>query len=160
MLEIAKVLQNSLTPDKDIDTFFRAQVVFTLLAATDGHAKNFSLFLRAGGGYQLTPIYDVLSAWPIIGVGARQLAYQKATLAMAWKGKSTHYRLKEVEHRHFVETARRCGYGDRIEATLAKLAQTLPPAIDAVGRELPADFPADVFSSITDGMTRMLNKLT
>ena len=159
MLEIAKVLQNSLAPDKDIDTFLRAQIVFTLLAATDGHAKNFSLFLRAGGSYQLTPIYDVLSAWPIIGAGARQLAYQKATLAMAWKGKSTHYRLKEVEHRHFVATARRCGYGDRIEATLAKLAQAVPGAIDAVSRELPADFPGDVFTSITVGMTRMLNKL-
>jgi serine/threonine-protein kinase HipA len=36
--------------------------------AIDGHAKNFSRFLRRDG-YLLTPIYDVLSAWPINGVG-------------------------------------------------------------------------------------------
>jgi serine/threonine-protein kinase HipA len=156
MVAIANILQNSLTSAQDIDTFLRAQIVFTLLAATDGHAKNFSLFLRPGGGYQLTPLYDVLSAWPIIGRGARQVAYQKVSLAMAWKGKSTHYRLKEIACRHFIETARRCAYGDRIEATLAKLAQDLPGAIEAVSKELPEDFPADLFTSITEGMTRML----
>ncbi|SDH70972.1 type II toxin-antitoxin system HipA family toxin [Propionivibrio dicarboxylicus] len=160
MLEIAQILQNSLTPADDLTTFFRAQIVFTLMAATDGHAKNFSIFLRAGGDYQLTPIYDVLSAWPIIGSGARQLAFQKAELAMAWKGKSTHYKFREIEYRHFVGTARRCGYGDRIEATLAHLAQAVPGAIDAVGARLPAGFPADVYTSITEGMMRMLPKLT
>ena len=160
ILDIARVLQNSLTADQDIDAFLRAQIVFALLAATDGHAKNFSLFLRAGGGYQLTPIYDVLSAWPIVGPDARQLAYPKVTLAMAWRGKSTHYRLKDVERRHFIETAKRCGYGDRIEATLAQLAHSVPGAIDAVSHKLPEGFPGDVFTSITDGMTRTLKKLT
>ena len=160
MHEISHVLQNSLTPAEDLDTFIRAQILFTLMAATDGHAKNFSIFLRAGGGYQLTPIYDVLSAWPIIGTGARQLPYQKAGLAMAWKGKSTHYKFREIEYRHFVETARRCGYGDRIEATLAELAEAVPGAIASVGKRLPTEFPNDVYSSITEGMMRMLPKLT
>lgn len=160
ILDIAQILQNSLTPRQDIDTFLRTQLVFALLAATDGHAKNFSLFLRAGGGYQLTPIYDVLSAWPIVGPGARQLAFQEVALGMAWRGKSTHYRLNDIERRHFIETAKRCGYGDRIEATLANLAEAVPGAIETVSKELPEDFPADVFDSITAGMTSMLKKLT
>lgn len=29
--------------------FFQAQLLFWMLCATDGHAKNFSLFLRPGG---------------------------------------------------------------------------------------------------------------
>lgn len=159
MVDIAQVLRSSLTPDRDIDTFLRTQILFTLLAATDGHAKNFSLFLRPGGGYQLTPLYDVLSAWPVIGPGPRQWSSHKAKLAMAWKGKSTHYRLKEIERRHVVETAHRCGYGERIEATLAELAQAVPEALEAVSRELPAGFPEDVFASVARGGSGMLNKL-
>ncbi|MDB5838281.1 MAG: HipA N-terminal domain protein, partial [Herminiimonas sp.] len=41
-----------------------------LLRATDGHAKNFSIFLQPGGYYRMTPLYDVLSARPIIGQAA------------------------------------------------------------------------------------------
>lgn len=45
----------------DQRAFFRAQVLFWLLGATDGHAKNFSIALRPGG-FRMTPLYDVLSA--------------------------------------------------------------------------------------------------
>ncbi|WFU85618.1 HipA domain-containing protein [Bradyrhizobium sp. CIAT3101] len=34
------------------------------MGATDGHAKNFSIFLAPGGRYHLTPLYDVLTASP------------------------------------------------------------------------------------------------
>jgi serine/threonine-protein kinase HipA len=34
-----------------------------LLAAIDGHAKNFPIFLTPGG-YRLTPLYDVMSESP------------------------------------------------------------------------------------------------
>ena len=54
--------------DTDKLTFIKAQRVFWLMAATDGHAKNFSIFLERGGGFHMTPLYDVLSAWPIMGV--------------------------------------------------------------------------------------------
>ncbi len=35
-----------------------------LLGATDGHLKNFSVHIAPGGHYQLTPFYDLLSAYP------------------------------------------------------------------------------------------------
>ena len=54
-------------------TLFRAQLLFFLLAATDGHAKNFSIRILAGGRFQLTPLYDVLSAWPVIGKKANEI---------------------------------------------------------------------------------------
>ena len=66
------------------------------MAATDGHAKNFSVFLLPGGRYQMTPLYDVLSAWPITGRGPRQLDTNRLKLAMAVKGKNTHYRRKYI----------------------------------------------------------------
>lgn len=44
--------------------FFRTQIVYWLLAALDGHAKNFSLFVEAGGRFRLAPRYDVVSSYP------------------------------------------------------------------------------------------------
>ena len=67
-----------------------------MLAATDGHAKNFSLFHERGGTYRLTPFYDVLSAWPLIGRGAGKLDEHKVKLAMAVRSKSVHWKLNEI----------------------------------------------------------------
>jgi HipA-like C-terminal domain len=53
----------------DRRAFVKAQLAFWMLCATDGHAKNFSIFHRPQGAFQLTPLYDVLSAWPVIGHG-------------------------------------------------------------------------------------------
>ncbi len=52
ILEIAELLKGSDTPDTDQRTFFKAQIVFWLLGATDGHAKNFSIRLGPGGRFQ------------------------------------------------------------------------------------------------------------
>lgn len=30
-------------------------------------AKNFSVFIQAGGSYRLTPFYDIISAFPVLG---------------------------------------------------------------------------------------------
>lgn len=70
------------------------------LRATDGHAKNFSLFLLPGGDYRLAPLYDVLSAWPVIGRGANRIPPQKVRMAMAWLGKQRHYAASTVQRRH------------------------------------------------------------
>ncbi len=42
--EILDLLKGSDTPGKDLSTFMRAAIVFWLIGATDGHAKNFSVF--------------------------------------------------------------------------------------------------------------------
>src|SRR5476651_913521 len=89
--------------------FRRTQLVFWLLAAIDGHAKNFSLFLQPGGAYQLTPRYDVLSAHPMIGHGHGRLPLQKLTMAMAVEGKNRPYHWDRIHARHWIETAKKCG---------------------------------------------------
>ena len=160
MLEIARVLQVSETPERDVDLFMRAQTLFWMLAATDGHAKNFSIALHPGGRFQLTPIYDVLSVWPVVGTAANTLDYLKLRMAMAWLGDTNrHYRVRDVQRRHLVETARRCGYGERIEAMLQELVQQVPIAIAKVGGQLPAGFPMDVFETISDGLQRNARKI-
>ena len=160
MRVIARLLQGSLNSEADLDTFMRTQILFWLLAATDGHAKNFSITLLPEGRFRLTPIYDVLSVWPIVGVGLNKLDYQKQRLAMAWSGdKNRHYRLRDIQRRHLIATAKQCGYGERIESTLQTLAEQTPKAILAVSRQLPVDFPQDVFESITSGLQMMSGKL-
>jgi serine/threonine-protein kinase HipA len=72
MRDIIQLLKGSDTPDKDIAIFMRAWIVFWILGATDGHAKNFSIFLGAGGRYRMTPLYDVLTAQPSLDAGQIQ----------------------------------------------------------------------------------------
>ena len=63
IVQIIDALTKSDNPRVDKYIFMKAQVVFWLLAAIDGHAKNFSV-LYFPDGIRLTPIYDVLSAYP------------------------------------------------------------------------------------------------
>jgi serine/threonine-protein kinase HipA len=89
--------------DRDRRTFFQAQVLFWMLCATDGHAKNFSLFIGPQGSYQLTPLYGVPSAYPMLGEGPGKLSPFKARMAMAVRSKSAHWKTKEILRRHWLE---------------------------------------------------------
>ncbi|MCP9917463.1 type II toxin-antitoxin system HipA family toxin [Cyanobium sp. ATX 6F1] len=82
--DLMTLLRGSLAPQEDRMQLFRSLLLFWLLAAIDGHAKNFSLMLGAGGAFRLTPLYDVISAYPVIGRGANQLAPQRVTMARQW----------------------------------------------------------------------------
>jgi serine/threonine-protein kinase HipA len=73
--------------------FMLSQFAFWMLAATDGHAKNFSIYHHRGGGFGLTPLYDVLSTWPVVGKRAGQLDIHELKLAMALRGKNAHYKI-------------------------------------------------------------------
>ncbi len=85
MVVIGELMPPSSEPS-DLASVFKAQVLFWMLRAIDGTVKNFSLFLTPGGRFQLTPLYDVLSAWPVIGRGSGQWPQQKFKMAMAWLG--------------------------------------------------------------------------
>jgi serine/threonine-protein kinase HipA len=114
MVDILRVLAGSNSPKSGQTHFFMAQILFWLMGATDGHAKNFSISLFPGGGYELTPFYDVLTVQPAIETG--QLQPKQARLAMA-VGDNRHYRLDEISFRHFLQTARKAG----LPAELVKL---------------------------------------
>jgi serine/threonine-protein kinase HipA len=62
--DILEFLNGAVAPREDRLRFMKTQIVFWLLSAIDGHAKNFSVFLTPGG-YKLTPLYDVMSAAPL-----------------------------------------------------------------------------------------------
>ncbi len=158
MVAIAELLAQS-SERSDLATFFKAQVLFWMLRAIDGHAKNFSLFLNPGGRFQLTPLYDVLSAWPVIGRVSGQWPQQKLKLAMAWFGeKGRYYRPLEITGRRMLLTAKRLGLGDAQPLLNALIAQT-PTVIAAVQAQLPTDFPQTVAEPVFTGLQTSASQL-
>lgn len=157
---ILDLLRTSTHAQQDRETFLKCQVVFWLLAAIDGHAKNFSIHIEALGNYCLTPFYDVLSAYPVMGAGAGHLSPKKAKLAMGVRGeKNMHYKLAEIQPRHWLETARRNGLEVAAKRIMNELATTTPAIIDSVASALPENFPPSVSKKIFAGIRSASGKL-
>lgn len=159
MEDIGQILQGSLRAERDVRDFVKAQILFWLLAATDGHAKNFSLRLLPQGAYQMTPLYDVVSVWPVIGHGADKLEWRKARLAMSVRGASRHYRLHEIQRRHFNAMAPRCGLGADAEGLIQELITATPGVVEAVARELPRGFPVGLAGQILNNLMQSARRL-
>jgi serine/threonine-protein kinase HipA len=145
------ILGGSAESGRDRLAFVLANLAFWLLAATDGHAKNFSIFLLPGAQYRLTPLYDILSAWPIMGDGANNVRPQRAKLAMALRSRNTHYRLADIQTRHWRTLARQSGVADAF-AVMVQLVEHVTTALALVEQELPPNFPERVWLSIKNGM--------
>lgn len=147
MERIMELLLGSEKAAEDRRDFMRTQLVFWLLAAIDGHAKNFSIFLQAGGAYRLTPRYDILSAHPMLGKGRGQLSPHKIRMAMAVRGKNRHYRWREIQARHWLETAKRCGLSE-IKAIIEDVIAQTPKVIAQTEARLPRKFPEQIAEAI------------
>lgn len=147
---IMELLLGSEKAREDRQDFMRTQLVFWLLAGIDGHAKNFSIFLRAGGSYRLTPRYDILSAHPMLGHGRGKLSPHKIRMAMAVRGKNRHYRWKEISARHWLETAKRCGFPE-MKAIMEEVIAQTPKVVERTTEQLPRVFPDQIAATILSG---------
>ncbi len=159
MMDCVNLLRNGSIQPQDAITFLRAQILFWVLQAPDGHAKNFSIQIHAGGGFQLTPIYDVLSAYPISGHGRDRLPAQQIKMAMAVIGKNRHYRWKGIQPRHWLDHGTRMGLRNEVEQLLHEIPDQVDQAIDRVSSQLPKGFPSSVGHPITDGASKAISKL-
>jgi serine/threonine-protein kinase HipA len=155
--DILELLRASDEPEADQRLFLKAQIVFWLLGATDGHAKNFSVFLLPGGRFRLTPLYDVMSAQPNVDAG--QIRHSRMKLAMA-VGDKRHYVLGSIMPRHFFQTAASNNVARAmVKGILDEIANEADRAIDAAIKELPAGFPEAIVASVVDGMRRQIRLL-
>jgi len=158
MVAIAALLAQS-SERSDLSTFFKAQVLFWMLRAIDGQAKNFSLFLNPGGHFQLTPLYDVLSAWPVIGRRSGQWPQHKLRMAMAWLGDKGRYtKPLEITSRRMLITAKRLGLGDA-QPILQELITRTPAVVASVQAQLPDDFPESVAEPVLAGLEASARQL-
>ena len=159
LADIARVLAGSEQAEHDLATLLKSQVVFWMLAAIDGHAKNFSLRLLPQGRYHLTPLYDVVSLWPAVGRGNIQYDWHKAKLAMAVVSTDRHYLLKDVQRRHFNAMASRYFIRESAEDLIQDVLKRVPSAIEAVSARFPNGFPEKVASTIFSGLEQSAAKL-
>jgi serine/threonine-protein kinase HipA len=124
-----------------------------LLAAIDGHAKNFSL--RWGpSGFEMAPLYDILSAQPMVDNGNFQSEKIKMSLAI---GEGRHYKIRDIFRRHFMQTAKLCRFdSDEMNNIIDETISAVPFVLGRVSQNLSKKFPAKVAESIFNGMKKRL----
>jgi serine/threonine-protein kinase HipA len=150
IIQIMQLLLGSDNAIKDREIFFQSQILFILLAAIDGHAKNFSLFIGPRGDYHLTPLYDIMSAHPLLA--NKQLQPQKIKMAMALIGKNKHYHWHKIKRRHFISTAKAAKFSpERAQDILQTMLNQVEQVIKNVSQKFQQSFPnilARVFSKV------------
>ncbi|BAV50894.1 HipA N-terminal domain-containing protein [Mesorhizobium loti] len=158
MREIVELLKGSDTPDEDIATFLRTCILFWLIGATDGHAKNFSIFLSPGGRFRMTPLYDVLTAQPSLDTG--QIPRKRFKLAMS-VGRNRHYSVPDIMPRHFLQTADIAGVGTPVMRRIFDdIAENVEKQADEVIISLPRGFPEQLVDSVKSAIGKRAALLT
>jgi len=145
-------LRQSVKAEADMKSLMAAQVLFWLLRAPDGHAKNFSIRLLPRGRFRLTRLYDVMSAYPVLGDGPDQWSPQEVRLAMALLGKNRHYEMHGIQRRHFNSTAQQVGYGPTAEPLIEEILARTPAAIAEARADLPPGFSPRVADTVLGGL--------
>ncbi len=158
LAQILDLLEGSDTPEEDRRSVLKAQILFWLIGATDGHAKNFSVFLGPGGTYRLTPLYDILSAQP--SLDTRQIERKQMKLAMA-VGAKNHYRIDGIQTRHFFETGRAAGLSKAtVQALIDEIGAAARNIMERLADELPPRFPKSIHVSVSKAVTARLRILS
>lgn len=155
--EIMRVLQGSQEAPHDRKKFMKSVFLFWVLGAIDGHAKNFSLRLESQGRYQLSPLYDVLSAYPL--AAKKQLAWQELKMAMALKGKNRHYLWSNIQLRHWFTMAEKSQFPETLmQEIIDEVCDTMESVINQVAQALPSHFPSHIADPIFTGMRQIRNR--
>ncbi|OQP30808.1 type II toxin-antitoxin system HipA family toxin [Pantoea latae] len=156
---IMSLLMGSSNALEDRDEFMKFQVYQWLIGATDGHAKNFSLFIERGGSYRLTPFYDILSAFPVLGGSGLNIRELKLAMGLsASRGKKTE--IDKIFPRHFLATAESVRFSTaRMTQILAFFAEALPAAVARVRARLPVGIPPAIAEAIFANALKMAARL-
>ncbi len=138
----------------DRKKFMKSVFLFWVLGAIDGHAKNFSISIEAEGRYRLTPLYDVLSAYPLLA--KRQLESQNLKMAMSLKSKSRHYLWEKILLRHWLTMASHCQFSSaEMQVIMDDAFDNMETVIHQVTALLPKNFPQVISDAIFAGMRRV-----
>ena len=155
IVECLRLLQTSNRPDEDQRLFLKAQIVFWLMAATDGHAKNFSLFLEPGARFKMAPLYDIMSAQPNYDAG--QIRRRQLKLAMAVGSRRT-YPIFGIAPHHFGQSAKAASMSDEVAAHIfAEVAESLEEALEHTISAMPEGFPTGIAESIGTAMRERIS---
>jgi serine/threonine-protein kinase HipA len=157
ILRILSLLKSSQDAANDRRKFLTAQILFWILGATDGHAKNFSIHLSPGGLFVMAPLYDVLSAQPNVDLKQIRLNGFKLTMAV---GDKRYYAMKSIAPRHYRQMADSAGMAQSdVDDILARLSSDIPSALERTIAAMPRGFPSRIAESIAAGATRRLSTI-
>jgi serine/threonine-protein kinase HipA len=158
LVDILSFLQGSDTPLEDQAIVFKAQMFFWLIGATDGHAKNFSVYLGSGGTYHLTPLYDILTAQP--SLESHEINRKQMRLAMSI-GSNRHYKLDEILGRHFMQTGAAAKLpASQVKDTMQQVLDGAEAALRRVEGLLPKDFPIEIHDSVSSAVGERIKRLS
>lgn len=148
--QICEILKSSNDSLKDRRHFIKSQMIFWLLAGIDGHAKNFSISFKSAG-FELCPLYDVLSAQPTI----KEKQLNAFDVKMAMKiGDPGHYQLKDIVGRHWQQMEKKVSLPKGLINEIAnEITAEIPKVIDSF-KTLPDRFPQSLFDIIAEGMLK------
>lgn len=156
-VQIIELLKGSDEPEAGQVAFFKAQILFWLMGATDGHAKNFSIFLAPGGRYRLTPFYDVLTAQPSLDSGQIQGKAMKLAMSI---GEKRHYRIDDIMGRHFLQTGAKAGLPKSlVHRVIEEVLERAPAAMQEIEAALPANFPEQIHTSVAAAAGERLRRM-
>ncbi len=155
--DIMMLLRGSDESEQDQMLFFKSQIFFWLLGATDGHAKNFSVYLFSQGRFRLTPLYDIISLQPSVDSG--QVRRNEFRLAMRL-GDGGKYKVHDIYGRHLSQTGLRCGLSkSAINSALEEIADRSAQVATEIDKALPDDFPELLLDSVVKGINTRVSRL-
>jgi serine/threonine-protein kinase HipA len=156
IIELLKL--HSSSPTEDTETFLTALGLTWLLAATDGHAKNYSILAAAAGRVRLAPLYDIASVLPY-----SQFDLNRVRLAMKIGDR---YRLRDIGRREWGKLSSDVKTNaDELIGKLTHMARSLPDLIaDTARRAVEAGLQQAIVerlsSRLIDRSRACLGKLT
>ncbi len=119
------LMASSAEPESDRVRFIEAMALNWLLAASDGHAKNYSLLHAWGPQARFAPLYDVITVLPY-----PQLTSGRNTLAMSIGGERL---VEKINGEHWRRLAREVGAAPtEVLELVSSLASRLPRAVEAL----------------------------
>lgn len=125
---IALLRDSSLKPTEDIERFIQATALNWVIAATDGHAKNYALLHGPGGAVRLAPFYDILSYLPYA-----EPALYRVKLAMKIGNK---YLVRQVWRSSWETLAKVNGIsGKTVLRSVGSVLERLPATVDKVAND-------------------------
>ncbi|MDC7242903.1 MAG: HipA domain-containing protein, partial [Sphaerochaetaceae bacterium] len=151
-LDILNIIRQS-SNKKDQSVFFKAQILNWLISATDGHAKNYSIFLEKDNSFSLAPFYDIMSFSPYLGNKKGQIHKSKIKLAMSIKSSSNKkkYKIDKINRNNWDITASSYKINNKqYNKLMEEIIETSIPILNQLNSQLPSTFPSIIAESITN----------
>lgn len=140
--------------------FIKFQVFQQLISATNSHAKNFSVFIQASSSYQLTPFYNIISAFPVLSGTEIHISNLKLAIKLnASKSKKT--AINKIYPQHFLATAKVLKFPKvQMHKILSNFAKIIPAALNNVKTSLPTNFPKNVVTAVKSNVLKLHKQLS